>query len=109
MIDNKKKYGMATKSIHSGQKPDKTTGAIMVPIYASSTYVQESPGKLRRLCEPQSSEFVFWPLANRFRPLWITFKSLEQPEGPHRASRSLSMIHSQVKKNKKQSLTILKI
>ena len=45
MIDNKKKYGMATKSIHSGQKPDKTTGAIMVPIYASSTYVQESPGK----------------------------------------------------------------
>ena len=45
MIDNKKKYGIATKSIHSGQKPDKTTGAIMVPIYASSTYVQESPGK----------------------------------------------------------------
>ncbi len=45
MIDNKKKYGMATKAIHSGQEPDKTTGAIMVPIYASSTYVQESPGK----------------------------------------------------------------
>ncbi len=37
--------GMSTKAIHDGQEPDKTTGAIMVPIYASSTYVQESPGK----------------------------------------------------------------
>mgnify|MGYP001383467257 FL=1 len=45
MIENKKKYGISTKAIHSGQEPDKTTGAIMVPIYASSTYVQESPGK----------------------------------------------------------------
>ena len=40
-----KKYGISTKAIHSGQEPDKTTGAIMVPIYASSTYVQDSPGK----------------------------------------------------------------
>ena len=45
MLDNKKKFGIATKAIHAGQEPDKTTGAIMVPIYASSTYVQESPGK----------------------------------------------------------------
>ena len=45
MLDNKKKFGVATKAIHSGQEPDKSTGAIMVPIYASSTYVQESPGK----------------------------------------------------------------
>ena len=44
MLDNKKKFGIATKAIHAGQEPDKTTGAIMVPIYASSTYVQ-SPGK----------------------------------------------------------------
>ena len=45
MLKNEKKYGLATKAIHAGQEPDKTTGAIMVPIYASSTYVQESPGK----------------------------------------------------------------
>ncbi len=45
MLKNEKKYGLSTKAIHAGQEPDKTTGAIMVPIYASSTYVQESPGK----------------------------------------------------------------
>lgn len=37
------KFG--TKAIHSGQEPDPTTGAIMTPIYQTSTYVQESPGK----------------------------------------------------------------
>ena len=34
----------ATRAIHAGQSPDPTTGAIMQPIYATSTYVQESPG-----------------------------------------------------------------
>ncbi len=34
----------ATRAIHAGQAPDPTTGAIMQPIYATSTYVQESPG-----------------------------------------------------------------
>ena len=33
-----------TRAIHAGQTPDPTTGAIMTPIYATSTYVQESPG-----------------------------------------------------------------
>ncbi|HEY3837485.1 MAG TPA: PLP-dependent aspartate aminotransferase family protein [Bryobacteraceae bacterium] len=33
-----------TLAIHAGQSPDPTTGAIMTPIYATSTYVQESPG-----------------------------------------------------------------
>ena len=32
-------------AIHAGQEPDPSTGAIMTPIYATSTYVQESPGK----------------------------------------------------------------
>ena len=46
MLKNEKKYGLANGgAIHAGQEPDKSTGAIMVPIYASSTYVQESPGK----------------------------------------------------------------
>ncbi|HNP35966.1 MAG TPA: PLP-dependent aspartate aminotransferase family protein [Woeseiaceae bacterium] len=35
----------ATRTIHAGQSPDPTTGAIMLPIYATSTYVQQSPGK----------------------------------------------------------------
>src|SRR5690606_30298377 len=34
----------ATRAIHAGQAPDPSTGAIMQPIYATSTYVQESPG-----------------------------------------------------------------
>jgi cystathionine gamma-lyase len=36
--------GFATRTIHAGQEPDPTTGAVMVPIYATSTYVQQSPG-----------------------------------------------------------------
>jgi cystathionine gamma-lyase len=34
----------ATKAIHAGQEPDPSTGAIMTPIFQTSTYVQESPG-----------------------------------------------------------------
>ena len=37
--------GMGTRAIHAGQHPDPSTGAIMTPIYATSTYVQQSPGK----------------------------------------------------------------
>src|SRR5579859_4878066 len=33
-----------TLAIHAGQQPDPSTGAIMTPIYATSTYVQQSPG-----------------------------------------------------------------
>ena len=36
---------LGTRAIHAGQQPDPSTGAIMPPIYATSTYVQESPGK----------------------------------------------------------------
>src|SRR3954449_13120321 len=39
-----KQSGFGTKAIHAGQVPDPATGAIMTPIYATSTYVQESPG-----------------------------------------------------------------
>src|SRR3954451_1146157 len=40
-----KNYDIATRTIHAGQEPDPSTGAIMTPIYATSTYVQESPGR----------------------------------------------------------------
>ena len=36
--------GFSTRAIHAGQDPDPSTGAIMTPIYATSTYVQTSPG-----------------------------------------------------------------
>jgi cystathionine gamma-lyase len=38
------RHGFATRAIHAGQSPDPTTGAVMTPIYATSTYVQQSPG-----------------------------------------------------------------
>src|SRR5262250_238030 len=41
----KKEAGFATKAIHVGQEPDPSTGAIVVPIFATSTYVQEELGK----------------------------------------------------------------
>ena len=39
------KYKFGTRAIHAGADPDPSTGAIMTPIYQTSTYVQESPGK----------------------------------------------------------------
>src|ERR1051326_7016059 len=39
------KQGFATKAIHVGQEPDPSTGAVTVPIFATSTYVQEEIGK----------------------------------------------------------------
>ncbi len=47
-MQNKKDHsnlGLATRAIHAGQSPDPSTGAIMTPIYQTSTYVQASPGK----------------------------------------------------------------
>jgi cystathionine gamma-lyase len=44
-MSSKKSHGMGTKAIHAGQSPDPSTGAVMVPIYATSTYAQASPGE----------------------------------------------------------------
>ncbi|MCM8743242.1 cystathionine gamma-synthase [Pseudomonas koreensis] len=41
---DKHSQGFATRVIHAGQEPDPTTGALMPPIYANSTYLQDSPG-----------------------------------------------------------------
>lgn len=45
MAKDTKKLAFATRVIHAGQHPDPSTGAIMPPIYATSTYVQRSPGE----------------------------------------------------------------
>ena len=44
MHNDDKRYGLGTLAIHAGQSPDPSTGAVMTPIYATSTYVQSSPG-----------------------------------------------------------------
>ncbi|QDG54053.1 cystathionine gamma-synthase [Persicimonas caeni] len=40
-----REFGFGTRAIHAGQEPDPTTGAIMTPIFQTSTYVQSSPGE----------------------------------------------------------------
>ena len=42
--DNGRKLDFGTRVIHGGQRPDPQTGAVMTPIYLTSTYVQDSPG-----------------------------------------------------------------
>lgn len=44
-MKNLKEMGFATRAIHAGQGPDPTTGAIMTPLYLTSTFVQSSPGQ----------------------------------------------------------------
>ena len=43
-MKDQSRHQLATRAIHAGQQPDPATGAIMTPIYATSTYVQRSPG-----------------------------------------------------------------
>ena len=45
-MDVDQNHGFATRAIHAGQTPDPSTGAIMTPIYQTSTYVQPSPGSI---------------------------------------------------------------
>jgi cystathionine gamma-lyase len=43
-MTQKNQLDFATRCVHAGQQPDPTTGAVMMPIYTTSTYVQQSPG-----------------------------------------------------------------
>lgn len=43
-MNHPRSHGLGTLAIHAGQSPDPSTGAVMTPIYATSTYVQQSPG-----------------------------------------------------------------
>ena len=43
----KKSPGFSTRAIHDGQEPEQLTGAVGVPIYATSTYAQDEIGKPR--------------------------------------------------------------
>jgi cystathionine gamma-lyase/cystathionine beta-lyase/cystathionine gamma-lyase/homocysteine desulfhydrase len=44
-MKNNKNFGFATRAIHAGQEPDPLTGAVTVPIYPTSTYVQQGIGE----------------------------------------------------------------
>lgn len=46
-MDNESEEQIETRAIHAGQQPDSETGAVMTPIYANSTYVQDGPGDHR--------------------------------------------------------------
>jgi cystathionine gamma-lyase len=60
--DQNRKRHLATRVIHGGQAPDPTTGAVMPPIYATSTFVQESPGVHKGLDYGRSHNPTRWAL-----------------------------------------------
>ncbi|WP_426100768.1 trans-sulfuration enzyme family protein [Massilia sp. TSP1-1-2] len=62
MTDSTIKKHLSTRVIHGGQFPDPTTGAVMPPIYATSTFVQESPGVHKGLDYGRSHNPTRWAL-----------------------------------------------
>ncbi|MBO3278301.1 trans-sulfuration enzyme family protein [Pseudomonas schmalbachii] len=60
--DSSSGWGFATRVIHAGQSPDPSTGALMPPIYANSTYRQESPGVHKGLDYGRSHNPTRWAL-----------------------------------------------
>jgi cystathionine gamma-lyase len=43
-VSDDPKHGFGTRAVHAGQKPDPVTGAVMTPVYYTSTYIQDAPG-----------------------------------------------------------------
>ncbi|NHZ99826.1 cystathionine beta-lyase [Massilia sp. CCM 8734] len=62
VTDSNTKKHLSTRVIHGGQSPDPSTGAVMPPIYATSTYVQESPGVHKGLDYGRSHNPTRWAL-----------------------------------------------
>ncbi|MDQ1831679.1 trans-sulfuration enzyme family protein [Massilia scottii] len=62
VTDSTSKKHLSTRVIHGGQSPDPSTGAVMPPIYATSTYVQESPGVHKGLDYGRSHNPTRWAL-----------------------------------------------
>jgi cystathionine gamma-lyase len=62
VTDSTNKKHLATRVIHAGQVPDPSTGAVMPPIYATSTFVQESPGVHKGLDYGRSHNPTRWAL-----------------------------------------------
>ena len=62
MKNKSDEHDFATRVIHAGQSPDPSTGAIMPPIYATSTFVQKSPGVHKGLDYGRSHNPTRWAL-----------------------------------------------
>jgi cystathionine gamma-lyase len=62
MKNKSDEHDFATRVIHAGQSPDPSTGAIMPPIYATSTFVQQSPGVHKGLDYGRSHNPTRWAL-----------------------------------------------
>ena len=62
MTDTNNNQHLATRVIHGGQSPDPSTGAVMPPIFATSTFVQESPGVHKGLDYGRSHNPTRWAL-----------------------------------------------
>ena len=62
MNDSPSRKHIATRVIHGGQAPDPSTGAVMPPIYATSTFVQQSPGVHKGLDYGRSHNPTRWAL-----------------------------------------------
>jgi cystathionine gamma-lyase len=62
VTDSTRKQHLATRVIHAGQTPDPSTGAVMPPIYATSTFVQQSPGVHKGLDYGRSHNPTRWAL-----------------------------------------------
>lgn len=60
--EQRPRHAFATQVIHAGQAPDPTTGALMPPIFANSTYLQESPGVHKGLDYGRSHNPTRWAL-----------------------------------------------
>ncbi|HEX8593831.1 MAG TPA: PLP-dependent aspartate aminotransferase family protein [Pseudomonas sp.] len=60
--ENAPPFAFATRVIHAGQTPDPSTGALMPPIYANSTYLQQSPGVHKGLDYGRSHNPTRWAL-----------------------------------------------
>jgi cystathionine beta-lyase/cystathionine gamma-synthase len=79
------KLGFATRAIHAGQPPDPTTGAVAVPIYQTSTYVQHALG------EPVEFEYARVQNPTRFA-LEANVASLERGASGHAFASGMSAI-----------------
>jgi cystathionine beta-lyase/cystathionine gamma-synthase len=85
VIGDPSKLGFATRAIHAGQPPDPTTGAVAVPIYQTSTYVQHSLG------EPAEFEYARVQNPTRFA-LEANVASLEGGTSGHAFASGMSAI-----------------
>src|SRR5260370_18390771 len=73
-------HGFSTRAIHAGQEPDPTTGATVVPIYATSTYTQAAPGQHKgyeysRTGNPTPTALETCLAALEARERWLAFPS----------------------------------